>query len=51
VVLVGHGAEYRGKWTDPQALAGTHYYYVRVLQADEEIAWGSPLWINYKKSG
>jgi hypothetical protein len=45
------GPEYRGKWTDPQPLAGTHYYYVRVLQADEEIAWGSPLWINYTKAG
>lgn len=45
------GAEYVGKWTDPRPLAGSHYYYVRVLQVDEEIAWGSPLWIDYKKGG
>jgi hypothetical protein len=39
--------EYEGKWTDPKPAAGTHYYYVRVEQADKELAWGSPLWIEY----
>ena len=29
--------------------AGTHYYYVRVLQADDEIAWASPMWIEFAK--
>jgi hypothetical protein len=24
------------------------YYYVRVLQADRRIAWGSPMWITKK---
>jgi hypothetical protein len=43
--LRGKGAEYRGTWTDPAPLAGTHYYYVRVSQEDGELAWGSPLWI------
>jgi hypothetical protein len=43
------GTEYRGKWTDPQPRAGLRYYYVRVLQTDEEIAWASPMWITYKK--
>jgi hypothetical protein len=42
-------AEYTGSWTDPNPSAGTHYYYVRVQQADEELAWASPLWINYEK--
>jgi hypothetical protein len=42
-------AEYQGSWTDPQPSAGTHYYYVRVQQTDEELAWASPLWIDYEK--
>jgi hypothetical protein len=37
--------EFQGKWTDPNPTTGTHYYYVRVQQADGELAWGSPLWI------
>ena len=24
------------------------YYYVRVLQEDGEISWGSPAWIRYR---
>lgn len=42
------GREYKGTWTDPNPAAGVHYYYVRVVQADDEIAWGSPLWFDYK---
>jgi hypothetical protein len=26
----------------------THYYYVRVQQADGNLAWASPMWISYK---
>jgi hypothetical protein len=40
-------SEYDGKWTDPKPAAGKHYYYVRVQQADRQLAWGSPLWIEY----
>jgi hypothetical protein len=35
-------------WTDPQPLAGTHYYYIRALQTDGEIAWASPIWVTRK---
>jgi hypothetical protein len=42
------GTEYRGTWTDPRP-AGTHFYYVRVLQEDEQIAWSSPLWVRLKR--
>ncbi len=41
--------EHKGAWTDPNPAKGTHYYYVRVIQEDEEIAWGSPMWIEYSK--
>ncbi len=41
--------EYTGKWTDPKPTAGEHYYYIRVLQVDDEIAWASPMWIEVMK--
>jgi hypothetical protein len=48
--IAGQGAELKTNWTDPEPLArGEHYYYVRVLQQNNEIAWGSPLWIRFEK--
>jgi hypothetical protein len=43
------GATYSGSWTDANPLAGMHYYYIRVLQTDQEIAWASPIWIEGSK--
>ncbi|HEY1381744.1 MAG TPA: hypothetical protein VGF55_33405, partial [Gemmataceae bacterium] len=43
--MTANGAEYKGTWTDPQPTAGAHYYYVRVEQADGQLAWASPMWI------
>jgi hypothetical protein len=40
---------YEGTWTDPKPAEGVHYYYVRVLQEDGELAWASPLWVDYQK--
>ena len=31
---------------DPQPGAG--YYYVRVIQDNREIAWGSPIWVKFQ---
>jgi hypothetical protein len=31
-------------FTDREPLPGRSYYYVRVIQTDEEIAWTSPVW-------
>jgi hypothetical protein len=39
--------EYSGTWTDPKPSKGVHYYYVRVQQEDNELAWGSPLYIDF----
>jgi hypothetical protein len=39
--------EYQGTWTDPKPTAGVHWYYIRVQQANDELAWGSPMWIKY----
>jgi hypothetical protein len=34
-------------WTDEDGVnRGPSWYYVRVVQADGEIAWGSPMWVN-----
>lgn len=36
------------EWTDDTPPAGENSYYVRVLQDDGELAWGSPVWIRGK---
>ena len=34
------------KWTDTDPPAGSlNYYYVRIEQADSNLAWSSPMWI------
>jgi hypothetical protein len=47
--LKPNGNEHKATWTDPKPETGTHYYYVRVLQKDGQLAWGSPMWIEYAK--
>jgi hypothetical protein len=42
-------ARYQGTWTDPKPTPGVHYYYIRVHQSDEELAWASPMWIEYSR--
>ena len=36
------------EFTDKGSVAGRHFYYVRVRQDDEMLAWSSPMFINYK---
>jgi len=43
------GRECAEEWTDPQPKDGVHYYYVRVLQKNGEIAWTSPMWIKQRE--
>jgi hypothetical protein len=41
--------EVQRQYVDMDAEAGkTHFYYVRVEQADGNLAWASPMWIRYK---
>ncbi|HLJ16638.1 MAG TPA: hypothetical protein VKV15_19230, partial [Bryobacteraceae bacterium] len=35
-------------YEDRDAQAGESYYYVRIQQADTQMAWSSPMWITYK---
>ena len=41
------GAESRFRWQDPAPPRGekASYYYVRVVQKDGQMAWGSPIWV------
>jgi hypothetical protein len=48
-VLRPMSRDYSGDWKDPEPSAGIHYYYVRVEQKNGELAWTSPLWIDYRK--
>lgn len=41
--------EFRESWTDSTPSEGMHYYYVRVMQEDGELAWASPMWVHYAK--
>ena len=40
-------AEHRLSWTDPEwaQQTGEQWYYVRVIQEDDEMAWSSPMWV------
>ena len=45
--VAGDGAsELAFQWTDPKPASGRHYYYVRVEQADGNVAWSSPIWVS-----
>ncbi len=35
-------------YADSAIEQGSHYYYVRVIQEDNNMAWGSPIWVDYK---
>jgi len=39
------GRSFKHTFTD-EALDDAHFYYVRVLQKDQEMAWSSPIWIS-----
>ena len=39
--------EHRVRWSDPDWAQQDkeQWYYVRVIQADDEMAWSSPVWV------
>ena len=43
----GQEADFEHLDKDATAGMGTQYYYVRVEQADGNLAWGSPFWVRY----
>ena len=42
------GSEARFSFADKEPGSRESYYYVRVLQRDRNIAWSSPIWVNYR---
>ncbi len=38
-------SEYSFQYVDNSLAKGESYYYVRVQQADGELAWSSPIWV------
>jgi hypothetical protein len=43
----GGRLDMRVDWTDPAPPAGETWYYVRVTQEDNSLAWSSPIWVRY----
>ncbi|HLJ12897.1 MAG TPA: DUF3604 domain-containing protein [Bryobacteraceae bacterium] len=41
-----NGASEKFTWRDNGSHTGAHYYYIRVVQANRQIAWSSPIWIS-----
>jgi hypothetical protein len=41
----GSGELARFEFIDQQVSLGTHWYYVRIIQEDGEMAWSSPIWV------
>ena len=40
------------EWTDEERRpAGLSWYYVRAIQDDGELAWGSPFWVHRRGAG
>ncbi len=37
------------KFVDTDTVEGSHYYYLRAILEDGEVAWSSPIWVNIKK--
>jgi hypothetical protein len=40
-------ADFQFTDTDFGGAGSSHYYYVRVEQTDGQVAWGSPMWVDY----
>ena len=41
--------EHEFEFVETDVTAGENYYYVRVIQENGEIAWGSPFWVRYEE--
>jgi hypothetical protein len=41
------GSDFQLRFRDETLTPGQHYYYVRVEQRDRNMAWSSPVWVNY----
>jgi hypothetical protein len=44
----GSGTEVGFTYHEESLTPGEHYYYVRAEQVDGNIAWASPIWVEFK---
>lgn len=44
----GSGTKENFHYSDQTIEKGDNYYYVRVIQKDDEMAWSSPIWVTFK---
>jgi len=44
----GSGTEIRFTYTDTDTRPGVAYYYVRIEQQNGQLAWSSPVWVQYE---
>ncbi len=42
----GDGRDMTVKWLDSTAAPGRHWYLLKVIQTDQEMAWTSPIWVD-----
>jgi hypothetical protein len=43
------GSKAEFTWIDTAPGSAESWYYVRIIQADRNMAWSSPIWVNYAK--
>jgi hypothetical protein len=44
--IPGTGADQEVAWPDATVATGRHWYLLKVIQQDQEMAWTSPVWID-----
>ena len=45
--IQGDGRDMTVEWVDSAVAPGRHWYLLKVIQADQEMAWTSPIWIDH----
>ena len=43
----GTGERIEFVYRDTSLTRGEHYYYVRIIQQDGNVAWASPIWVKF----
>jgi hypothetical protein len=44
--IQGDGRDMTVKWSDSAVVPGRHWYILKVIQMDQEMAWTSPIWVD-----
>jgi hypothetical protein len=44
--IAGDGLDLTAEWSDDTAASGRHWYLLKAIQTDQEMAWTSPIWLD-----